>query len=218
MEGQPGKRGEIPFMRTESTLYRGCRQKADVFSPRGPRNISLAHVRALPRLPGRPLTGTVKIGSQSLRCAIGRKGVGAKSREGDSLTPIGRFRILAWMRRPDRWPIFRADCIPISRADGWCDDPRCGSYNRRVRLPFRFGTETLWRDDDLYDLVGIVDYNLCPRIVGRGSAIFLHVAQDGYQPTAGCVALAAEDLRKVQFRLGPRAQLAIGQIFVRRSP
>ena len=35
-----------------------------------------------------------------------------------------------------------------------------------------------------------LDYNRAPIRKGRGSAIFLHIARDGYRPTEGCVALA----------------------------
>jgi L,D-peptidoglycan transpeptidase YkuD (ErfK/YbiS/YcfS/YnhG family) len=212
------EKGEIPTMRTESTLYLKLRQKQDVFCTRGATQISRAFVRQLPRLPDRPPMGLIRIGSQALFCALGRNGVGVKRREGDSITPIGHFRIAKWMRRPDRWTIFRADCRAIARTDGWCDDPRSFSYNRAVRLPVPFSAETLWRDDSLYDILGVIDFNQRPRVIGRGSAIFMHIAQDGYRPTAGCIALAAGDFRKMQFRLGPAPQIVVGDIFTRRSP
>jgi L,D-peptidoglycan transpeptidase YkuD (ErfK/YbiS/YcfS/YnhG family) len=212
------EKGEIPIMRTESTLYLKLRQKPDVFCTRGKAQISRVSVRKLPRLPDRPPMGLVRIGSQALFCAVGRNGVGVKRREGDAITPIGRFRIMQWMRRPDRWTIFRPDCRTISKSDGWCDDLRSFSYNRAVRLPFPYSAETLWRDDGLYDIVGVIDFNHRPRVVGRGSAIFMHIAQEGYRPTAGCIALAAKDFRKIQFRLARAAQLVVGDIFTRRSP
>jgi L,D-peptidoglycan transpeptidase YkuD (ErfK/YbiS/YcfS/YnhG family) len=218
LEGQRGKRGEIPYMPTESTLYRSLRQKVDIFTPRGANQISRASVRALPRLPGRGPMGVMTVGFQGLPCAIGRNGVGIKHREGDSITPIGRFQITAWMRRPNRWTLFRADSREISKTDGWCDDPRSSSYNRLVRLPIPFSAESLWRDDGLYHCIGVTDFNDRPRILGRGSAIFLHVAQENYSPTAGCVALAARHLTKIQFRLRANPQFVIGDVFVRRSP
>jgi L,D-peptidoglycan transpeptidase YkuD (ErfK/YbiS/YcfS/YnhG family) len=55
----------------------------------------------------------------------------------------------------------------------------------------------LWRDDALYDIVGIIGYNDDPAVAGLGSAIFLHVATDDYAPTEGCVALARNDLLAV---------------------
>ena len=52
----------------------------------------------------------------------------------------------------------------------------------------------MWRDDHLYDIVGVLDWNISPRVRGRGSAIFLHLARPGYRPTAGCIALSRRDL------------------------
>ena len=50
------------------------------------------------------------------------------------------------------------------------------------------------RQDSLYDIIGVLDWNLRPVIPDRGSAIFLHVATPSYEPTAGCIALAVPDL------------------------
>ena len=41
----------------------------------------------------------IRIGFQTFRCAIGRGGIGVKSREGNGVTPIGRFGVLPWFRR-----------------------------------------------------------------------------------------------------------------------
>jgi L,D-peptidoglycan transpeptidase YkuD (ErfK/YbiS/YcfS/YnhG family) len=79
-----------------------------------------------------------------------------------------------------------------------------------MKLPTRAGAETLWREDHLYDLVGVLDFNLRPRVIGRGSAIFFHLAHDGLQPTAGCIALRAADMRRLQHRLAARAKIVVG--------
>ena len=86
---------------------------------------------------------------------------------------------------------------PIAPDDGWCDDPADADYNRMVRLPHPARCEELWRDDALYDLIGVLGWNDAPVVRGRGSAIFLHVARPDFAPTEGCVALAATDLRAV---------------------
>lgn len=86
---------------------------------------------------------------------------------------------------------------PIRPDDGWCDAPVDRNYNRRVRLPYPASTERLSRDDALYDLVVVLDYNMRPRRRGAGSAIFMHVARSGWLPTEGCIALAEPDLRRV---------------------
>ena len=86
--------------------------------------------------------------------------------------------------------------FPVNRTLGWCDDPNSGNYNRLVHLPTAARHETLWRDDGLYDLVIVLNYNIVPRRKGTGSAIFLHCARPDFAPTEGCIALRREDLRK----------------------
>ena len=50
---------------------------------------------------------------------------------------------------------------------------------------------------DLYDLVLVLGYNDRPRIKGKGSAIFVHLARAGYTPTEGCIAFSRRDLLAV---------------------
>ena len=74
-----------------------------------------------------------------------------------------------------------------------------------MRLPYPASAERLWREDALYDLVVVLDYNERPRVRGRGSAIFMHVARPGYAPTEGCIALARPHLLRLLERLDSRA-------------
>ena len=83
---------------------------------------------------------------------------------------------------------------PLSPRDGWCDDPAHPLYNRPLRLPHEARHEELWRTDRVYDLIVILGHNDAPVVPGLGSAVFLHVAQPNYAPTAGCVAVSADDL------------------------
>ena len=69
--------------------------------------------------------------------------------------------------------------------------------------------DRLWRDDQLYDLVVEIDHNTRPRIAGRGSAVFLHVARPDRAPTAGCVAMPVADLRRLLQRVGPNTRIEI---------
>jgi L,D-peptidoglycan transpeptidase YkuD (ErfK/YbiS/YcfS/YnhG family) len=64
-------------------------------------------------------------------------------------------------------------------------------------LPSPRGAEGLRRSDHLYDLVLVLGYNDLPRIKGRGSAIFVHLARPGYTPTEGCIAFSRRDLLAV---------------------
>lgn len=120
-------------------------------------------------------------------------------REGDGGTPLGRFPVRLVLYRSDRIPRPRTP-LPvraIRAEDGWCDDPMDRNYNRLVRLPSKRSAEGLMRDDRLYDLILVLGYNDRPRIRGKGSAIFVHLARDGYTPTEGCVALSRRDLLAV---------------------
>jgi L,D-peptidoglycan transpeptidase YkuD (ErfK/YbiS/YcfS/YnhG family) len=92
----------------------------------------------------------------------------------------------------------------VRREDGWCEDPRDGRYNRPIRLPADSSHDRLWREDHLYDIVGVLDWNITPRIRGRGSAIFLHLCRPGFGPTAGCIALRGGDLQRLLVAGGAR--------------
>ncbi len=203
----------------EFTRSENFRQKLGVLQNRGPIFYSRVSVRSLPNLTGRPRLALLAMGPHHIFCAIGRNGIGPKRHEGDGITPFGRFVVIDWLRRRDSWRVSRPDSHAIKRKDGWCDDPKSHCYNRQVVLPFRARTEALWRDDRLYDLVGLLNFNWRPRILGRGSAIFLHIAHSDYRATAGCVALTRSDIQKAQWLWRRRLQIDIGGFSVRpRTP
>lgn len=130
-----------------------------------------------------------------MQCALGRGGIGAKQAEGDGITPSGRFALRAVWYRADRvTPQTLLPSHKITSQDGWSDDMRDPDYNRHVTLPHGYRHEALWRDSPVYDLVGVMDYNLSPVVAGAGSAVFLHIWRGARHPTEGCVALAREDL------------------------
>ena len=139
-------------------------------------------------------------------CAVGRGGIGEKRAEGDGITPAGRHRIEAVLRRPDR---LRQPGAPIGPRDGWSDDPADPDYNRRVLQPHPFGHETLRRADPMYDLVAVLDWNRDPVTRGKGSAIFLHVWKRPRQPTAGCIAFRRADLAWILERWTERDQVVV---------
>lgn len=131
-----------------------------------------------------------------LRCALGKGGVTAQKREGDGATPQGMLRLERVLYRADR--VARPKAVvpvqPLAPEDGWCDDPGHAEYNRAVSLPHDGRHERLWREDEVYDVIGVLGWNFSPVMPGRGSAIFLHVARQGLVPTEGCVALPAPEL------------------------
>lgn len=142
--------------------------------------------------------GWMELPGRLTQCALGRAGVvaGGAKREGDGASPAGLWPLREVYWRPDRGPApaTRLACTPMAADFGWCDTPDDLAYNRWVRLPYPAGAESLWRDDRVYDVLAVLGYNDAPVIAGAGSAIFMHLAQPGYPPTQGCVALAAADL------------------------
>lgn len=136
-----------------------------------------------------------------VRVALGRGGVSTEKREGDGATPLGLLTLRRVLVRADR---IAAGEVPvlgggvsggrIAPFDGWCDDPAHADYNTAVTLPHNGRHERLWREDGVYDVVGVLGWNDAPVVRGRGSAIFLHVANDEFGPTEGCIAVARGDL------------------------
>jgi len=133
------------------------------------------------------------------RAALGRGGVRSDKQEADGATPTGRLPLRRVMYRADRLraPQCAVPIEPIAPTDGWCDDATRRNYNQLVRLPQDGHYEELWRQDGLYDVIGVLGWNDSPVQRGRGSAIFLHVAAPDYRPTEGCIALSLADLQVV---------------------
>lgn len=161
--------------------------------PKPPRTIEVR------RAPGRPREARVQLAHGVRRAAIGRGGVRPIKREGDGGTPLGRLPIRLVLYRADRGPRPHTalPARPIRAREGWCDDPNDRNYNRSVPLPSKRSTESMMRDDPLYDVVLVLGYNDRPRIRHRGSAIFAHVARHEYTPTEGCIAMSRRDLLAV---------------------
>lgn len=167
-------------------------------SVRKNRTIALLAVRSRP---GKPAEGLLNVGGTVFRCALGRGGVRAVKREGDGATPLGRMRLLYGYFRRGRFGTRSGLTLrPIDSHLGWCDAPADRNYNRPVRLPYPAGHERMERPDRLYDACIVLDYNIRPRLRGRGSAIFFHVAKPGFRPTEGCIAVSP----RVMARLLPK--------------
>jgi len=170
----------------------------------------------LPRLrvsarPGSRTRGWLTVGSLTIPVALGRGGIRANKREGDGGTPKGAFRLLRLWWRADRHSRPRT-LLPVRRITpdvAWCEEP----HDRRYNQPFRRAADTagdrLWRDDQLYDFIIEIDHNTRPRVAGRGSAVFIHVARPGFRPTAGCVAMTLPRLRWLLGRVGPKTSIVI---------
>ena len=150
-------------------------------------------------------------GKLKYKCSIGHNGLSNNKSEGDGCTPIGTFKINKILYRPDKISNhkFILDSEIIEEKDGWCDDIKSDSYNQKIDFPFKRSAEHLYRNDDLYDVVCIIDYNLNPIIRGKGSAIFLHVAKDDYSPTEGCIAINKDELIQIAINLDNNSTIMI---------
>ena len=161
---------------------------------------------------GRASEGWLAAGHLRLPVALGSSGIRANKREGDGATPRGSFRLvrLWWRQDRARRPHTRLPVRRIGEADAWCEHPGDRRYNRPIQLRADAAGDRLWRNDHLYDFFIELDHNARPRVAGRGSAVFLHLARPGFRPTAGCIALAPESFRRLLVRLGPGTRIVIG--------
>lgn len=131
-------------------------------------------------------------------CVVGRSGVvdAAHKREGDGGTPAGVWSLRRAFGKDESFAT-GLDYVAATADDHWVDDPRAAQYNQWVVGAPGVSAERLRRDDGQYDVAVVLEYNTDPVVPGRGSAIFLHVWSGPGTPTAGCVAAAAADVRRL---------------------
>ena len=141
-------------------------------------------------------SGYLEFKKLKLRCSLGKSGIKKKIKEGDKITPRGVFKIIKLYYRADKIGKIKTQIrkIKIKKKIGWCDDPRSVFYNKQIKLPNKFSHEKLYRNDNLYDLILVLNYNMNPIVKNKGSAIFIHVTKNNYQPTHGCIGLKKIDL------------------------
>tara|TARA_Y100001970_G_C14113715_1_gene792374 strand:- start:258 stop:746 length:489 start_codon:yes stop_codon:yes gene_type:complete len=146
------------------------------------------------------------------RCSIGNGGFSDKKKEGDGCTPVGIFRVTDILYREDKLKnlVTNYDLQAILTSDGWCDDPNSKYYNTQIKFPFAKSAESLFRQDDQYDIVCVTNHNQNPIVPGAGSAIFIHVASKDYSSTAGCVALSLDDLTEILSTLTKSTEIYFG--------
>ena len=163
------------------------------------------------RAPGKATEAILQYGPLRLRAALGRSGITSRKREGDGATPRAAMRLISAFFRGDR-PGAVKTALPVQRIRKdmlWCDSPGHPAYNRPVRAPFAASHERLARNDRLYDVCIVMDWNITTRRRGGGSAIFFHIAREDYAPTEGCVALSPADMRRLLPYLTDRTVLTV---------
>ena len=133
------------------------------------------------------------------KCAVGKRGISIKKKEGDFITPKGTFKIREIFYRKDRVQnlITRLKKTVIRKNMGWCDDPKSKNYNKLIYFPFKYSAEKLYRRENIYDILLVLNFNMNPIRKNKGSAIFIHVAKKNYAKTEGCIAIKKAQLLKI---------------------
>ena len=146
-----------------------------------------------------------------LKCSIGKSGIKKSKKEGDLATPKGVFQLGCLYYRNDRIKKLKSKLKKkiIKKKMGWCNDSKSKKYNKEIYFPFKYKAEKLYKKNGIYDLFIDIKYNSKPIIKNKGSAIFLHIAQNKYKPTQGCVALSKKDFLKILPLINKRTKIAI---------
>ena len=146
-----------------------------------------------------------------LKCSIGKMGTTNSKKEGDLSTPKGLFKLGILYYRKDRIKLIKCKIKKkvIKKSMGWCNDTRSKKYNREISFPFKYKSEKLYRSDKVYDIFINIKYNYSPTYKGKGSAIFLHLANKKYKPTKGCIAISKLDFMKILPLISKRTKISI---------
>lgn len=160
-------------------------------------------------------------------CVVGKSGVKINKKEGDGGTPKGIFTLQPTLYyRADHLKKSEIEILKASENHGfitkilepqdiWVDDPKSEKYNQFAlisEIDPKISHEKLYRDDELYDIVLVINYNTHPIISHKGSAIFIHIARkknQSYGSTDGCVAFSKPDLLKIIAQINTKTQIKI---------
>ena len=144
------------------------------------------------------------------KCALGINGISKNKVEGDGCTPAGLFSLGKLLIRKDKIKQISTsfNYITIKENMAWSDNPKSTEYNKLIKLKTK-SKENLFRRDNVYDLVLVINYNIKPIIPYKGSAIFLHVQKNNYESTRGCVALQKKDFIEILTTLDPKDKIKI---------
>jgi len=146
-----------------------------------------------------------------IKCAVGKKGIANNKIEGDLSTPKGAFSLDCLYYRRDKNRHIKCNIKKkiIKKNMGWCNDPRSKKYNCQINLPSKFTAEKLFRNDRIYDLLININYNKRPTVKNKGSAIFLHLSDKKFKPTAGCIAILKKDFLKILPLINSKTKIII---------
>ena len=143
-------------------------------------------------------------------CYVGKNGIGLKKREGDKITPKGRYKLIKIFYKKRQLNEIRTKIpkIEIKKNFAWCTDSNNKRYNSLIKKPIG-EYENLFREDNLYDIMIVLDFNYTSPIKYKGSAIFLHCSENETKFTEGCIAMRKKDLLKLIPRITLSCNLII---------
>ena len=146
-----------------------------------------------------------------VKCALGKRGIGNKKKEGDLITPKGQYKIKYVLYRKDRLLKIQTKLktIEIKKKLGWCNDPRSKNYNKIIHLPSKYSFEKLFKLNNIYDVILVLNYNMSPIKKNKGSAIFIHISKKNYKKTEGCVAIKKKHILHLAKKINANTKVTI---------
>ena len=166
-------------------------------------NVLLMHIKIINK--------KLYFGEYKVKCAIGKRGISKRKKEGDNTTPKGTFKIKKLFFRKDRIKILKNKIkkIAINKKMGWCDDYRSSSYNKLINFPFNYSAEKLYLKENIYDILITLDFNINPTLKKKGSAIFIHLSKKNYSSTKGCIAISKKNMKLLLKYINKETKLVI---------
>tara|TARA_B100001093_G_scaffold320596_1_gene305928 strand:+ start:288 stop:779 length:492 start_codon:yes stop_codon:yes gene_type:complete len=154
--------------------------------------------------------GTLIHNKKRYKCALGKNGIAKRKKEGDKKTPAGLFSLGKVYYRKDKIRNLKTNLkkIVIKKKMAWCDDPNNKFYNKLTFTNDK-SKEKLYRKDNLYNIIVVINYNIKPIMKNKGSAIFIHLARKNYSGTMGCIGLKKKDLLDILKTVKKRTKIKI---------
>ena len=154
--------------------------------------------------------GTLIHNKKRYKCALGKNGIAKRKKEGDKKTPAGLFSLGKVYYRKDKIRNLKTNLkkIVIKKKMAWCDDPNNKFYNKLTFTNDKT-KEKLYRKDNLYNIIVVINYNIKPIIKNKGSAIFIHLTRKNYSGTMGCIGLKKKDLLDILKTVKKRTKIKI---------
>ncbi len=154
--------------------------------------------------------GTLMHNKKLYKCALGKNGISKNKIEGDKKTPAGIFSLGNVFYRKDKIKNLKTKLkkIIIKKNMAWCDDPKNKLYNKLIFTANK-SKEKLFRKDNLYNIIIVINYNMRPVRKNKGSAIFIHLARRNYSSTMGCIGLKKKDLLEILKSLKKNTKIKI---------